>query len=246
MATGLLSGSKRNASFGGRVSPASFTGQRMCLCVACGNFRLECMSDLRTHPVQSFAPDLRAAACPVALHGDEGQGKRDRSLMVLSWSVLGARGKHVLLYKFPFAVIRSVNMAFDSDGNNLTLQAMQREIARDLAICAKPETSPLHPKTLQYTLGRGDWKFKTHWLGEQRDYQNLKEKSLDVGFCRRCLCTSDCNNKHWLDVRGQSWNDPATVPITLDQNISPSLPCLGFLFANAPTSMNFAWPEVSC
>ena len=166
--------------------------------------------------------------------------------MVLSWSVLGARGKHVLLYKFPFAVIRSVNMAFDSDGNNLTLQAMQREIARDLAICAKPETSPLHPKTLQYTLGRGDWKFKTHWLGEQRDYQNLKKKSLDVGFCRRCLCTSDCNNKHWLDVRGQSWNDPATVPITLDQNISPSLPCLGFLFANAPTSMNFAWPEVSC
>ena len=58
---------------------------------------------------------------------------------------------------------------FDSAGNNLTLRAMQREIARDLAICAKPETSPLHPKTLQYTLGRGDWKFKTHWLGEQRD-----------------------------------------------------------------------------
>ena len=201
MATGLLSGSKRNASFGGRVSPASFTGQRMCLCVACGNSRLECMSDLRTHPVQSFAPDLRAAACPVALHGDEGQGKRDRSLMVLSWSVLGARGKHVLLYKFPFAVIRSVNMAFDSAGNNLTLQAMQREIARDLVICAKPETSPLHPKTLQYTLGRGDWKFKTHWLGEQRDYQNLKKKVWMWAFAAdACVPPTATTNTGWMCV----------------------------------------------
>ena len=31
----------------------------------------------------------------------------------------------------------------------------------------------MRPLSLQYILGRGDWKFETVWLEEQRDYGNL-------------------------------------------------------------------------
>ena len=50
-----------------------------------------------------------------------------------------------------------MNMAYDADG----------------AQGADPESSPMRPLTLQYILGRGDWKFETVWLEEQRDYGNL-------------------------------------------------------------------------
>ena len=57
----------------------------------------------RGHPVQQFQLQHRSNAIGVAVHGDEGQGKRDRSVLVLSWSSLPIRQPSVLHCKFPFA-----------------------------------------------------------------------------------------------------------------------------------------------
>ena len=57
----------------------------------------------RDHP--ALALDT-SRAIPVAAHGDEGRGKRERSLMVLSWSCLLTRTANVLSYKFVYAVTR--------------------------------------------------------------------------------------------------------------------------------------------
>ena len=59
--------------------------------------------DSRQHPVQSFTLEQQARARGLCLHGDEGQGKRERSVMLLSWSILGVRSPNVLHYKFPYA-----------------------------------------------------------------------------------------------------------------------------------------------
>ena len=168
-------------------------------------------------------------ALPVAVHGDEGQGKKERSVMLISWSVLGMRNKSVLMQKFPFCAIRSINMAYGANGRNLTLLKLQEELVKSLSLASKPDEcrGRLNGYSLQYVAGRGDWKFKTAWLCELRDYTNLKEKDTSAGFCRRCLCTSNCRDRHWLDVKVRSWNDPAAVAQILHDNIAADLPCLG-------------------
>ena len=57
----------------------------------------------RPHPVQQFPDDKKARAYAITVHGDEGQGKHGRNVLVLSWSPLGM-SKEPMFSKYPFAV----------------------------------------------------------------------------------------------------------------------------------------------
>ena len=57
----------------------------------------------RGHPVLDWSPEDRARAVAISLHGDEGQGKRGKSTMILSWSPLAVH-RPALMNKYPFAV----------------------------------------------------------------------------------------------------------------------------------------------
>ena len=50
-----------------------------------------------------FNASARKSAIPVLIHGDEGQGKRDRNLLILNWHVMGVQSNSVLFRKFPIA-----------------------------------------------------------------------------------------------------------------------------------------------
>ena len=54
--------------------------------------------------VQEFSDECRKKAVPLGLHGDEGQGKKERSMFILSWHALGVRAKSVVYRKFPICV----------------------------------------------------------------------------------------------------------------------------------------------
>ena len=113
-------------------------------------------------------------------------------------------------------------MAYNKDGVNITLQALQRALAADLRKCCRPGKLP-NGMTLQYVVGRGDWKYKAEWLQEKKTYANLKRKS-GPGFCRRCKCTSSLRERHWLDAEGLSFNEPDAVSETLHASIPLDLP----------------------
>lgn len=185
------------------------------------------------HPVnRRMTPSQKGHAVPIAIHGDEGQGKKQRSLMVLSWSIVNHRKRHILLYKYPITTIRSINMAFSSEGVNLTLMALQKALVENLQFAAEPNNCPLAPGkdfTLQLAIAKGDWKFQASWLNEVRSYANHPSTSADRPvFCRRCLCTANVNsNKHWLDMKDRGWFEPAEVSDVLDGNIGRALPCPG-------------------
>ena len=53
------------------------------------------------HPVPQRSEEEQRRCVAVSLHGDEGQAKRQRSTLVLSWSSLAVHGKSELT-KFPF------------------------------------------------------------------------------------------------------------------------------------------------
>lgn len=58
----------------------------------------------RNHPVLSHLdPEQRDKAVAAAFHGDEGQGKRNRNMLVLSWSSIGVHGRSEHT-KLPFCV----------------------------------------------------------------------------------------------------------------------------------------------
>ena len=59
----------------------------------------------RSHPVQQWPDERKARTVAVAWHGDEGQGKRNRSALVMSWSSLGVHRKSTHCW-FPFAATR--------------------------------------------------------------------------------------------------------------------------------------------
>ena len=59
----------------------------------------------RNHPIQQWPADVRSATVGISVHGDEGQGKRDRSVLVISWSAVGISGK-TFHCRFPFAATR--------------------------------------------------------------------------------------------------------------------------------------------
>lgn len=55
------------------------------------------------HPVLKLPAASRERAIGIAFHGDEGQGKRTRNVLVLSWSSVAVHGRSEVT-KFPFAV----------------------------------------------------------------------------------------------------------------------------------------------
>ena len=51
-------------------------------------------------------PDAaKAASVAVMVHGDEGQGKKNKNVLVISWSAMGI-GNKTYQCRFPFAVSR--------------------------------------------------------------------------------------------------------------------------------------------
>ena len=57
---------------------------------------------VRNHPVQSWSTEAKSKAIAISLHGDEGSGKRTKSIMILSWSPLAVHDAS-MLSKYPFA-----------------------------------------------------------------------------------------------------------------------------------------------
>ena len=51
-------------------------------------FSLVVFPSIRHHPVQSWPDHLKSRAIAVSIHGDEGVGKKNREIMILSWSSL--------------------------------------------------------------------------------------------------------------------------------------------------------------
>ena len=116
-------------------------------------------------------------------------------------------------------------MAYSSTGVNLTLDAFQKALVASLREMASPDTAGLGGATLQYVAGKGDWKWKTSWLREKRDYCNLRELPLrGPSFCRRCSCASIPDDRHWLDFQNLSFSEPELVAATLDDNVPLDLP----------------------
>eukprot|EP00913_Durusdinium_trenchii_P032143 g30100.t1 len=126
----------------------------------------------RSHVVQSWPAEKRKRAIGIAAHGDEGQGKKDKSVLVLSWSSFGVH-KRSTSCKFPFAVMRSTCFAYDGK-RNLTLEMLQKHYVRMFNECAHmPDGDQL---SLHYCAGKGDWKFKKEWLDEPRSYLRAAKK----------------------------------------------------------------------
>ena len=59
----------------------------------------------KSHPVLAWAESERQVAYGISLHGDEGQTKRGRNLLLISWSAVAVSGEP-LFYKYPIIVLR--------------------------------------------------------------------------------------------------------------------------------------------
>lgn len=57
----------------------------------------------RVHPIHEWPAEVKRASIAIAFHGDESEGKRSKSVLVLSWSAFGV-GKKTSHYRMPFAV----------------------------------------------------------------------------------------------------------------------------------------------
>ncbi|CAE7581449.1 unnamed protein product, partial [Symbiodinium necroappetens] len=170
------------------------------------------------HPANTtFNASARKSAIPILIHGDEGQGKKDRNVLILNWHVLGVQTSSVLFRKFPI-VIRGSNLAFSSSGKCLTMEALQAAVVESLSIAANPATAGIRgDATLQYCAGKGDWKYKKDWLCEKKDYSHSQ-------FCRRCNCGQTPAGEHWLDFLHLSFNKPEMVHDNLHANVPETLP----------------------
>ncbi|CAE7831605.1 unnamed protein product [Symbiodinium sp. CCMP2592] len=144
--------------------------------------------DWGSHPVQSWDESSRATAYGITIHGDEGQSKRKKNMLILSWS--------------PLAIIQSDFFAYDTAGVNVSLQQFQSDLACSLRQCASPDNGLGH--TLHIIGGKGDWKWRVEWLLQSRHY--MKVQSTTDGVCPRCLCTRDT----WLDAE-ERFNAPADL-----------------------------------
>ncbi|CAL1158829.1 unnamed protein product [Cladocopium goreaui] len=67
----------------------------------------------REHPVvKQFDVEARARAIAATFHGDEGEGKRGRNTLILSWSSIGVHGPSSLT-KFPFCAYTDFCKSFE-------------------------------------------------------------------------------------------------------------------------------------
>ncbi|CAE7787569.1 unnamed protein product [Symbiodinium sp. CCMP2592] len=160
------------------------------------------------HPVQSWPEEARQKAVAVSIHGDEGTGKRSKSILILSLSPLAIHRGDSMLQKFPFCVpwpvVRSDRFVYDN-GQNITLQALQRYYADSFRICGDPASEGQHGWTMHPVISKGDWKHKREWLEQCRSYGNLASnapREQNAGrICPRCLCDGSTPGKHWADMR---------------------------------------------
>ena len=58
----------------------------------------------RSHPVHGWSQEERATAYGISFHGDEGQTKRGRNLLILSWSAVAVSGD-TMFFKYPILVL---------------------------------------------------------------------------------------------------------------------------------------------
>ena len=58
----------------------------------------------RSHPVLEWTSSERQHAYGISVHGDEGQTKRGRNLLLLSWSAVGTTGEP-MYFKYPIMVL---------------------------------------------------------------------------------------------------------------------------------------------
>ncbi|CAK9057732.1 unnamed protein product, partial [Durusdinium trenchii] len=172
----------------------------------------------RTHPVHQLPDAAKAASAGIMLHGDEGQGKSSKSVLVISWSAMGIGGK-TSQCRFPFAVMRACNYAY-KDGHNITLEALQNELVRSLNRCISENPCPLN---LVYVAGKGDWKWKREWLQESRHYGKAAKTSAGEGLiCRRCFAGSA--GKPWLDIQHERFNNAADLRDAAQTSCGQNIP----------------------
>ncbi|CAK9057737.1 unnamed protein product, partial [Durusdinium trenchii] len=173
---------------------------------------------LVTHPVHQLPDAAKAASAGIMLHGDEGQGKSSKSVLVISWSAMGIGGK-TSQCRFPFAVMRACNYAY-KDGHNITLEALQNELVRSLNRCISENPCPLN---LVYVAGKGDWKWKREWLQESRHYGKAAKTSAGEGLiCRRCFAGSA--GKPWLDIQHERFNNAADLRDAAQTSCGQNIP----------------------
>ncbi|CAL1162079.1 unnamed protein product [Cladocopium goreaui] len=166
------------------------------------------------HPVLSLDEEQRCKAVAVTLHGDEGESKRSKNVLILSWSSIGIHGPS-LKTKFPFCVIKS-DLFVTQEKKNLTMLELQKAFVRMMNDCSR---STVDGYSLWYVCGKGDWKHKKDWLCEKRYWST--QGSHSAGMCRRCFCTG----ASYMDVFHQpGWHQPGEDPV--ESSFDP-IPCLG-------------------
>ncbi|CAE7831362.1 Cpr [Symbiodinium necroappetens] len=170
----------------------------------------------RGHPVLDWSPEDRARAIAISLHGDEGQGKRGKSTMVLSWSPLAVH-RPALLNKYPFCVIQADHFHYEGT-KNVTLGGLQKCLADSLNMCNQPGNTTLQGYSLHLTVGKGDWKFRREWLQMPRSYLNA-----DL-ICPRCFASgTPGSQKPWLDPVRERYNNTADLLLAQDSRVGPDI-----------------------
>ena len=147
--------------------------------------------------MQSWSDAEKATAFPISIHGDEGQTKRSRNLLIISWSPL-ASSKESMYGKFPYCVIKSDYFHYEGD-ENVTLSHLQEDLVKSLNLCAD-RANGLNA-TLHVCAGKGDWKWRKEWLQQTRFYGKVTHGSH--GICPRCFAAKN----DWLDVHERFNND---------------------------------------
>ncbi|CAE7600995.1 TY1B-DR3 [Symbiodinium necroappetens] len=165
-----------------------------------------------SHPVQSWPEESRRKAIAISLHGDEGTGKRSKSVMILSWSPLAVHDA-AMMSKYPFCVIKS-DFFFYKDGTNVTLDKLQESLAMSLNRCNLPGDAATDGWSMHLVVHKGDWKFRRDWLHMDRRYNNA-----DL-ICPRCLASAKPNSdRPWLDPCRERFNAAADIRAAAETRI---------------------------
>lgn len=123
------------------------------------------------HPVQAWSEEARSKAVAVSVHGDEGTGKRSKSVLVISFSPLAIHRGDSMLQKFPYCVVRADRFVYQN-AKNVTLERLQRHFADSFKISGNPEAE-----------------------GNAPHGQNAGR------ICPRCYCDGSTPGKHWADMQ---------------------------------------------
>ena len=159
----------------------------------------------------------KAKAVALSFHGDEGESKKQRPILILSWSSLGIHGE-ALKTKIPFAILHSSEFYYDpATKKNLTLQSIQQQWVRMMNACTNIQEN-CEGYSMWMVGGKGDWKFKKEWLQESRNYSTSQ-------ICRRCL--ADYDTKPWTDVGPNAcWDSAADRLIAMETAVPENAPRL--------------------